>query len=90
MLCATSPPDNSLTLLAEGPNGLLTTYVILDSRANFSIMANPELLLDTRPCQAVTFDGLNGTLSINKKGSLYEICTVYLHTDALANILSFS
>ena len=89
-LCATSPLDNSLTLLAKGPTGLLTTDVILDSGANFSIMANPELLLDIRPCQPVTFDGLNGTLSINKKGSLYDICTAYLHTDALANILSFS
>ena len=89
-LCATSPLDNSLALLAKGPTGLLTTDVILDSGANFSIMANPELLLDIRPCQPVTFDGLNGTLSINKKGSLYDICTAYLHTDALANIMSFS
>ena len=38
----------------------------------------------------MTFDGLNGTLSIDQKGSLQGLCDAYFHEAALANILSFS
>lgn len=82
--------DNSHVLLAKGPTGLRSTDVILDSGANFSIIANPDLLSDTRSCSTVVFDGLNGTLSIDKKGCLQGLCDAYFHTAALANILSFS
>ena len=47
-------------------------------------------MLDMRSRPTVTFDGLNRTLSIHKKGSLQDISTAYFHKAALANILSFS
>ena len=83
-------PINSQILLAKGPIGLLPTDVILDSGATFSIIFNADLLSKTHSCSPVTFDGLNGTLSIDQRGSLQDLCDAYFHEAALANILSFS
>ena len=64
--------------------------IILDTGANGSIFSNPALLEDIRKAERVTFDGISGVLSTDTIGELRGICQVHLHTDAIANILSFS
>ena len=64
--------------------------LLVDTGASFSIVKDYGLMSELKSCSPVTFDGLQGTLTVNQSGSLLGICQAYYHPDAVANIISFS
>ena len=73
-----------------GAKALSDTDVILDTGANCGVVHNIHILQNVKFCPPVTFDGLAGTLTTSRKGSLGGICDAYFHPRAGANILSLS
>ena len=73
-----------------GANALSDTDVILDTGANCGVVHSIHILQNVKFCPPVTFDGLAGTLTTSRKGSLGGICDAYFHPRAVANILSLS
>ena len=57
-----------------GAKALSDTDVILDTGANCGVVHNIHILQNVKFCPPVTFDGLAGTLTTSREGSLFSFC----------------
>ena len=73
-----------------GADSIDENSLLVDTGANFSIVKDYGLMSELKSCPPVTFDELQGALTVSQSGSLLGICQSYNHPDAVANIISFS
>jgi hypothetical protein len=77
---------------AGGRNGRLSKdWILLDNQSNVDVFMNPGLLTNVRTTEdTLTIHTTAGTATTNVKGDLEGYGEVWVHTDGIANIISFS